>query len=172
MKHALRKLMLALTLLLAGCAGSTSQPAAAETKTYTGLGTSMEGSYIVHVTLEGSDIRDVTVDAQFPDSLPEEFRQQGIDAVNATAAKVIENNAPVADMISGATVTCQAVLDGVSDCLNQAGLLTKEAYPMKDGTYQSAVFGNNDLIEVEVTIEDQAIKAVTVNSEHETAGIG
>lgn len=172
MKHALRKLMLALTLLLAGCAGSTSQPAAAETKTYTGLGTSMEGSYIVHVTLEGSDIRDVTVDAQFPDSLPEEFRQQGIEAVNATASKVIENNAPVADMISGATVTCQAVLDGVSDCLNQAGLLTKEAYPMKDGTYQSAVFGNNDLIEVEVTIEDQAIKAVTVNSEHETAGIG
>lgn len=172
MRHTLRKLMLALVLVTAGCAGSTSEPAAQDAVTYTGLGTSMEGSYVVHVTMDGDTIRDVTVDAQFPDSLPEEFRQQGIEAVNTVAAQVKKNNAPTADMISGATVTCQAVLDGVSDCLNQAGLLTPEAYPMKDGTYQSAVFGNNNLIEVEVTIANQAIKAVKVLSEQETSGVG
>ena len=172
MKHAIRKLMLGLVLVTAGCTGSTSEPAAQDTVTYTGFGTSMEGSYAVHVTMNGDTIRDVTVDAQFPDDLPEEFRKNGIEAVNKVAAQVKENNAPKADIISGATVTCQAVLDGVSDCLDQAGLLTPEAYPMKDGTYQSAVFGYNNLIEVEVTIADQAIKAVKVLSEQETSGIG
>jgi uncharacterized protein with FMN-binding domain len=106
--------MLALVLVTAGCAGRTSEPAAQDAVTYTGLGTSMEGSYVVHVTMDGDTIRDVTVDAQFPDSLPEEFRQQGIEAVNTVAAQVKKNNAPTADMISGATVTCQAVLDGES----------------------------------------------------------
>ena len=132
----------------------------------------MEGSYTGRVTLEGSDIKDVSVDAHFPDTLPEVFRQQGIEAVNAVAAEVMKNNAPKADMISGATVTCQAVLDGVSDCLEQAGVLKAEDYPMQDGTYHYAIFGNNDMIETEVTIADQKITGVTILSNHETPGIG
>ena len=173
-KHNWKAALLACALMFAGgCAGS--EPAPGNTgsgKVYTGEGTSMEGSYTVSVTLEGSDIKDVSVDAHFPDTLPEVFRQQGIEAVNAVAAEVMKNNAPKADMISGATVTCQAVLDGVSDCLEQAGVLKAEDYPMQDGTYHYAIFGNNDMIETEVTIADQKITGVTILSNHETPGIG
>ena len=161
-------------LLFAGCSPQetpNNTPSGTE-NTYTAVGASMEGSYTVTVTLDGSDIRDVFVDAQFPEGLPEVFRQQGIEAVNATAAEVVKNNAPTADMISGATVTCQAVLDGVSQCLDQAGLLKPEDYAMKDGTYHKAIFGYNDMIDLEVTIKDQKITDVTVLSDHETPGVG
>ena len=111
-------------LLFTGCAAQETpvNTQSGEEKTYTAEGASMEGSYTVTVTVDGSDIKDVSVDAHFPETLPEVFRQQGIEAVNATAASVVEHNAPTADMITGATVTCQAVLDGVSQCLDQAGL--------------------------------------------------
>ena len=161
-------------LLFTGCAAQETpvNTPAGEEKTYTAEGASMEGSYTVTVTIEGSDIKDVSVDAHFPETLPEVFRQQGIEAVNATAAEVVKNNAPTADMISGATVTCQAVLDGVSQCLDEAGLLNAEDYAMKDGTYNTAIFGYNDMIDLEVTIADQKITDVTVKSDHETPGVG
>jgi uncharacterized protein with FMN-binding domain len=161
-------------LLFTGCAAQETpvNTPSGEEKTYTAEGASMEGSYTVTVTVDGSDIKDVSVDAHFPESLPEVFRQQGIEAVNATAAEVVKNNAPTADMISGATVTCQAVLDGVSQCLDEAGLLNAEDYAMKDGTYNTAIFGYNDMIDLEVTIADQKITDVTVKSDHETPGVG
>lgn len=161
-------------LLFAGCAPQekTDSVPAGEEKTYTATGSSMEGSYTVTVTLDGADIRDVSVDAHFPDTLQEVFRQQGIEAVNATAASVVKNNAPTADLITGATVTCQAVLDGVSQCLDEAGLLKAEDYAMKDGTYDTAIFGYNDMISLEVTIAEQKITDVTVKSDHETPGVG
>ena len=161
-------------LLFTGCSPQETpdNTPANEEKIYTATASSMEGSYAVTVTLDGETIRDVSVDAHFPDSLPEVFRTQGIEAVNATAAEVVKNNAPKADMITGATVTCQAVLDGVSQCLDQAGLLKAEDYAMKDGTYYTAIFGYNDMIRLEVTIADQKISDVTVKSSNETPGVG
>ena len=66
-KHNWKAALLACALIFAGgCAGS--EPASGNSgdgKVYTGEGTSMEGSYTVSVTLEGSDIKDVSVDAHY-----------------------------------------------------------------------------------------------------------
>ena len=75
-------------------------------------------------------------------------------------------------MISGATVTCQAVLDGAAQALGQAGLIQKENTVLADGTYERMIFGNNDMIAVETVIKDNAIESVQVLSDHETVGVG
>ncbi len=171
MKKIWKMILTVLLMIGAGCA-SAGKEETGISGTFQGEGLSMEGSYTVAVTLENSVIKDVDVDAHFPESLPEQFREEGIKAVQSVASDIQKNNELKADMISGATVTCQAVLDGAAEALGKAGLLRREDAALKDGTYEKMIFGNNDMITVETVIKGNAIESVKVLSDNETAGVG
>ena len=171
MKKTWKIISVILLMISAGCTSATKEKDGIS-GTFTGEGFSMEGSYTVLVTLEDSVIKDVQVETHFPESLPDHFKEDGIKAVNSVAADIRKNNALKADMISGATVTCQAVLDGAAQALGQAGLIQKENTVLADGTYERMIFGNNDMITVETVIKDNAIESVQVLSDHETVGVG
>ena len=171
MKKTWKIISVILLMISTGCTSATKEKDGIS-GTFTGEGFSMEGSYTVLVTLEDSVIKDVQVETHFPESLPDHFKEDGIKAVNSVAADIRKNNALKADMISGATVTCQAVLDGAAQALGQAGLIQKENTVLADGTYERMIFGNNDMITVETVIKDNAIESVQVLSDHETVGVG
>ena len=158
-------------VLFTGCA-STVAPKTGVSGTYAASADSMEGSYTVSITLQDSSIQDVTVDASFPESLAEEFKELGISATAEMAERIKTAGSPDVDFISRATVTCQAVQDAAGLALKEAGVLNASDYSAKDGTYQSVIFGNNDLITVSVELKDQTIQNVAILSQNETPGVG
>ena len=166
------KMFLAVWMMISTGCTSAPREGAGTSGIFEGVGYSIEGTYTVKVTLENSVIQDVQVETHFPESLPDHFKEDGTKAVNAVAADIRKNNALEADMISGATVTCQAVLDGAAQALGKAGLIQNENIRLTDGTYERMIFGNNDMITVETVIKDNAIDSVKVLSDHETAGVG
>lgn len=101
----------------AGC-GTPTAPAAptAEVKTYTAASKGMNGDVTVEVRMEGSKIAAVTV--------KEHAETKGIaDAPIADIPqKIVEHQTVNVDAVSGATLTSNAIVAAVKDCLTQAGL--------------------------------------------------
>lgn len=117
---------------LAGCAGSSqSTSSAAETtpaaETTTAAGAVKDGTYNatgtgfgngdvpVTVTIEGGKITDVTVDAGTQSD------GYGKDAADGLAQEVIDGQTYDIDVVSGATMTRNAVSDAVKEIMTEAG---------------------------------------------------
>ena len=100
---------LALTAMLCIMAAAVSD------NTYIGTGTGKNGDVKVSVSFDGGRIVDVEV--------VEHNETAGIcePAIERIPAAIIENQSIAVDAVAGATLTSQAILDAVADCIVQAG---------------------------------------------------
>lgn len=103
----------ALLLTLVMCCSFTLAETA--NGTYTGVGTGKNGDVKVSVTFEGGAIAGIEV--------VEHAETEGIcePAIERIPAAIVENQSIAVDMVTGATVTSQAIIDAVSNCIAQAG---------------------------------------------------
>lgn len=97
----------------------------------------------------------------------------GTKAIDALPAAFVSANSAAVDTVAGATMTSNALIDGVTQALNQAaGQAQPAALAMTDGTYTAAAQGYKGPIELSVTIKDNQIAAIDVLSHKETGIIG
>ena len=83
--------------------------------TYTGVGTGKDGDVQVFVTFEGGRIASVEVG--------EHNETPGIcePAIERIPTAIVESQSIAVDVVTGATMTSQAIIDAVADCIAQAG---------------------------------------------------
>ena len=121
--------MLLCAVLLAGCT-STSAPATDGTTspemtpstagiyqagTYTATADGNNGPLTVQVTFSTSAIEQVEVTEQ------SETESIASEALESIPAAIVEAQSTEVDTVSGATVTSNAILSAVNDCIEQAG---------------------------------------------------
>lgn len=110
-------LALVITLTCFGC--SRKDPVPEETaptiSTYTASAEGRNGPVKVEVSFEDQRILSVTV--------TEHQETQGISdpAIQQLPAKIVENQSIAVDVVSGATITSEAILDAVKQCITSAG---------------------------------------------------
>lgn len=108
-------LVVCLALLLAAAGVSLGEEAALKAGTYTATEYGMGGQFDVVVTFSDSAILSV----EAPDS--KETIMLGTEAIRILSERIVENQSLNLDAVTGATITSNAVLRGVEDCLTQAG---------------------------------------------------
>ena len=97
-------------LMMCGAAMATASDVS-----YTGVGTGKNGDVKVSVTFDDGRITDVDV--------IEHNETAGIcePAIERIPAAIVENQSIAVDAVAGATLTSQAILNAVADCIVQAG---------------------------------------------------
>lgn len=85
------------------------------------------------------------------------------------------------EAVSGATMSTNAVLDAVADCVAQAGgdadalraaPSAPESATLEAGTYEATAHGHHSDVSVEVVVTGDAISSVTVTDANETFNVG
>lgn len=96
----------------------------------------------------------------------------GSKAIDSIPALIVKKNSIDVDNVSGATVTTQALIQGVKQALNQSQ--GKKVGPAKyvPGTYTGQAYGSNGYVNVEVTVTDNAIQNIKVIDNPETRLLG
>lgn len=115
-------IMILVLSMLAGCGKGSSKTESASPKdgatyvagTYTAKVSGMH-EMTVHVTVSDTAITDIKVDHK-------ETSGVGEPATESLPAEIIETQGLGVDAVAGATLTSKAIIDGVKDCLKQAGL--------------------------------------------------
>ena len=107
-----------LLLALAGCSSSSSSSASSslfKAGTYTGTGKGHNGDVTVEVVFTDSEIKSVTIKSQ--------TETAGISdgAISDIPDEIVKVQSTKVDTVSGATVTSNAIIDAVNDCITQAG---------------------------------------------------
>ncbi|MGO4936365.1 FMN-binding protein [Fundicoccus sp. Sow4_H7] len=93
-------------------------------------------------------------------------------AIEEVPAAIVENNSTDVDIVSGASVSSQAIIDAVNAALAQAeGDTNNEAASFEDGTHNGTAKGHNGPLELEVVVEGGVITEINVLSHSETKGI-
>ncbi len=114
---------------LAGC-GSTTEEASSDSAiqytagTYTSTVTGMH-EMTVTVTVSEDAITDIQVEH-------EETAGVGAPVADSMPAEIVELQGLGIDTVTGATLTSNAIIDGVSDCLMQAGLTEADIATLKE----------------------------------------
>ena len=121
------------------------------------------GPLSVVVTVEGGVITNVEV--------TEHAETEGLadPALENVTANIVTRNGTDVDVVSGATVTSEAIISAVEKALGLGAQVTAAA--VNDGVYQGSAAGRNGEISVEVTVTDGAIANVTVTEHAETEGL-
>ena len=101
-------------LLMAGCS-SNKTSSLFKAGTYTGTGKGMGGDVTVEVVLTDSEIKSVTVTDQ------KETVGKAEPALEGIPTEIVDAQTTAVDTVSGATITSQAIIDAVNDCIKQAG---------------------------------------------------
>jgi len=107
--------MLSTTLLFAGCSKSEEKAAGVD-GTYTASSKGIESDVEVSITVEGGKITQATIDASG------ETEGIGTNVPDAMAGQIVEKQGKDVDVVSGATITSNAALEALEDCMTQAGL--------------------------------------------------
>lgn len=160
-----------------------------EDGTYTGTGEGFGGTLTVEVTVADGEITDVEV-------TDHSESQDDIDEVSVALeevpANIAELNSLEVDVISGASLTSNAIMQAVANALSgeepeasdnedaddetekeepaiDLDAIEEENITYEDGTYTGSAegFGDDDL-EVEVTVEDGKISEVLITESSET----
>lgn len=175
----LLSVMLALGLLLTGCAQQANVPEDEGVSpspeggiytpgVYTAAAQGFGGEVTVAVTVDAEKILDCTAEGA------SETAGVGSNAIEQLPAKIVEANSADIDAISGCTVSSTAVLKAAADALAQAmGVVSAStAVQMTPGTYTASAYGNNDYIDVQVVVDEDEILSVEVTSSSETRFLG
>ncbi len=136
-----------------------SEDALADASSYEVAPEGYGGPIRLKVYIEGDEIVDIEVLEQ------SETENIGDIAIDGMIAKILDNQSLDVDVETGATVTSNAVIDGIEAALSEAGLESGEAYVGVGEGY-----GGN--VEVEVVLDGNTIVAVNVFSQNETESIG
>ena len=142
--------------------------ASAETKTGAAQGFGSE----VKVTVTVEDGKITAIEA---DDSGESYPVAREDSVEKVIAAIIEaNGTDGVDVNTGATFTCNAIVEAVNKALAEGG---EEAAPAGDiaftaGTYQATAYGYNGDVTFDVTFSDTNVTAITFVSGMETAHVG
>ncbi len=111
------------------------------------------------VYVEGEEIVDIEVLEE------NETPNLGDVAIEEMITKILEGQSTDVDVHSGATVSSNAVIEAVKQAMAEAGLVSGDAY-----VGVGAGYGGD--VEVEVILDGNAIVAINVISENETADLG
>jgi fumarate reductase flavoprotein subunit len=106
---------LAFSCAVMGCPTDAPEDQVLKAGTYTADATGMHGPVTVEVTFSDSAITAVEVKANTESAI------QGGAAINSIPAAIVEYQSLAVDTVSGATVTSNAILKAVEDCIKQAG---------------------------------------------------
>ena len=105
-------LVFAMVMSMVACGGSNSD-AKFKAGTYTAKATGMH-EMTVTVTVSDTEITDIQIDHKETDGI-------GTPVIEQFPATIMDIQGLGLDVVAGATLTSNAVLAGVADCLTQAG---------------------------------------------------
>lgn len=161
MKKLAKSLLVFMMCLSLGACKST--PSETFTSTQKGFG----GDVVVTLTMEGEKITKVEITGD------NETENIGKKAIEELPAIILEAQNAEIDVISGATITSNAVMAGVQDCLNQAKGIENVSASMKAGTYTASAWGFNKAyqLNVEVVVSEDKFESITVTENGETKPI-
>lgn len=139
-----------------------------EDGTHTATVDGAQGSLTVEVTVEDGIITDVVV--------TDHSETEGLadPAIEEVPAAIVENNSTDVDIVSGATLTSEAIIEAVNMALSGSDDnedSANESVEYNDGTYEGTADGHNDPITVEVTVENGEIANVVITDHAETEGL-
>lgn len=134
--------------------------------TYTGTARGFGGDVTVTITVADGKMTDITAagDQETPDI--------GQKAVAELPAKMLEAQTYDVDVISGATISSNAVKDAAKAAMTEAGLIEASTGAMTPGTYTYTYRGYCSDVTVATTVSEDAITDVEIVSQDETVGIG
>lgn len=150
-------------------------PIAYKEGTYTGSGTGRGGRLTCKVTFTADTIESVEVVQQA--ETPSIFAR----AASYVPSCIVDGQTLNVEAVSGATLSTNAILDAVVDCVAQAGadpVLLRAADPapasttVTPGTYTGSAHGHHSDVTVSVTLGADGIEAVDVVEAGETFNIG
>jgi uncharacterized protein with FMN-binding domain len=154
-------------------AGGSGESAAVAGETYTVEVEGHNGPLTVDVTIDGDTITGVEV--------TDHAETEGLadPALEEVPAAIVEANSTDVEVVSGATVTSEAIISAVEQALEEAGGSgaaatddsTDEAGQATGDAQTVEVEGHNGPITVEVTLDGDTITAVEVLDHAETDGL-
>ena len=126
----------------------------ASAQEYTAQANGFGGPVTVTITVENGTITACAIAAE------KETPSIGGQAAKALEAAIAEKGA--ADVISGATMTSNAVSAALMDAMQQAGLMEQTSAVMQAGTYTGSAHGFSciDKITVQVTVDETSIVSI------------
>lgn len=135
--------------------------------TYRAKAKGMMGDVEVEVVMDGEAIKSVMVVSH------NETPGLSDPAVEQIPAAIVEAQSTEVDAVSGATVTSEAIMAAVAECLEQAVdvLVNTDTTDDIGGTYTAKAKGMMGDVEVEVVVADGKIASVAVLSHGETPGL-
>lgn len=148
---------LLMTLLMVVSMVGCSSKSTTGTSTAKGFG----GDVTVTVTLDGDKIIDVKASGEA------ETPEIGGRALEELPKKMIEANSTDVEIVSGATVTSNAVISAAKAAVSAAKGETS-AISFNPGTYSGEAYGNISTIKVDVTVSESKIEKIEVVSQGET----
>ncbi|MBR5289910.1 MAG: FAD-dependent oxidoreductase [Erysipelotrichaceae bacterium] len=157
-------LILALSLLMAASMVACGSDVKEETFEASAAG--FGGEVTVKVTFKGEDITKVEV------SGPNETSGIGSNAVEQLPAKIEEADGADVDVVSGATITSEAIKSAVRKAIKLKNGETDSGISYNAGTYTATVKGHRGDITGEVTFDESSIVSINITSCGDTYGVG
>lgn len=137
-----------------------------ESGEYTGAANGFGGEVKAIVTVDGGKITNVVINGD------NETLEIGRASLETLQKSIIEKNGTDIEVVSGATVTSNAVIDAVNTALNDAKGIEIEESVVKDGKYLTKAMGHEDYIYVTTMFKDGDMVSCEVTAHEETMGIG
>ncbi len=163
MKKWLTIVALMLAVMLPVCAFGEAAYAAG---TYTAEAHGMQSDVKVTVTVSDTAITGLEIDVSGETAgLGTEVAQPMKDAILAAQSTDV-------DVVSGATISCNAVNAAVQKCLDEASGAAAWDGSYTAGTYTATAAGHNGPLTLEVTFSESAITDIKVTDHKETFGLG
>lgn len=163
---------LALSLLLSACTNAPAAPTESNAPalytpgTYSGTAQGYGGELTVAVEVDASKILNVEI------TVSSETDGIGSKAVDALPQAIVDAQSTEVDDVASATMSSTAIKNAVDAALKDARGESSTPFVMKAGIYTSEVYGNNDYLNVSVTVDDSKIVSVEVPKHSETKFMG
>ncbi len=145
---------------------------AAEVQTLTGIGSGIGGKVVIQITADPERIYDVQITEQ------SETIGIGSIAVDKRPAAIVEANSLAVDGIAGATITSNAIKDGIRKALASGGFdfssfesNATSGGKYIPGTYTASAAGMG-IVRVAMSFEESRITSVQIDVSEETKSIG
>jgi uncharacterized protein with FMN-binding domain/succinate dehydrogenase/fumarate reductase flavoprotein subunit len=132
---------------------------------YVGTAQGIGGEVTVTITVNNKKIMKVEISGD------KETPSLGGEAIKKLRAQILKTSGAKVDVVSGATVTSNAVKDALAQALEPAQGKKKSA-GIVDGKYVTKAMGHEDYVHVATVFKDGKIASVKVLSHAETMGIG
>ncbi|MFV0479527.1 MAG: FMN-binding protein [Anaerorhabdus sp.] len=159
MKKIVNGLLCALLVLgVSACSSSSSNTSGLTDGQYSSVQQGFGGEITVEITIENREISTAKITGE------DETESIGQAAFPTLEEAIVSGQGVDVDVVSGATVTSEAVLAGVQDCLNQASGTAVAELKMADGVYTASAwsFSTTKQLTVSVEVKDNKMQSIEV----------